>query len=53
MDGGPGEQLRIDMTLEPGDIQWLHNHQIWHARAAYEDWSDEPCVPPPRPSARR
>jgi hypothetical protein len=46
-----GGQLRIDMTLAPGDIQWLHNHQIWHARAAYEDWTDEPYVLPPIPPA--
>jgi len=29
--------LRLDMTLEPGDMQFLHNHQILHARTAYED----------------
>jgi len=33
--------LRIDMTLEPGDVQLLHNHQTWHARTEYHDWSDE------------
>jgi alpha-ketoglutarate-dependent taurine dioxygenase len=25
------------MQLEPGDIQWLHNHTCLHARDAYSD----------------
>ena len=25
------------MTLEPGDIQLLNNHVIYHGRTAYED----------------
>jgi hypothetical protein len=29
--------LHLDMAFEPGDIQFLHNHQILHARTAYED----------------
>jgi hypothetical protein len=29
--------LYLDMDLEPGDIQWLSNHSILHARTAYED----------------
>jgi Taurine catabolism dioxygenase TauD, TfdA family len=29
--------LYLDMAFEPGDIQFLHNHQILHARTAYED----------------
>jgi hypothetical protein len=32
--------LRLDMSFMPGDIQFLHNHTILHARTAYEDWSD-------------
>ncbi len=32
---GPG--LSLDMDLRPGDIQWLSNHAILHARTAYED----------------
>ncbi len=27
----------LDMELAPGDIQWLSNHSILHARTAYED----------------
>lgn len=29
--------LHVDMQLEPGDMQFLHNHQTLHARTAYED----------------
>jgi len=34
------KQIRLDMELEPGDIQLLHNHQILHARTAYVDFDD-------------
>jgi hypothetical protein len=27
--------VRLDMRLEPGDVQWLHNHTTFHARCAY------------------
>lgn len=30
--------LHLDMVLEPGDIQLLSNHSIYHSRTAYEDW---------------
>ena len=33
-------ELRLDMNFEPGDIQFLHNHTILHARSAYEDWPE-------------
>ena len=32
--------FRLDMAFEPGDIQFLHNHQILHARAGFEDWPE-------------
>jgi TfdA family taurine catabolism dioxygenase TauD len=32
--------LRLDMNFMPGDIQFLHNHTILHARSAYEDWPE-------------
>ncbi len=32
--------LYLDMELEPGDIQWLCNHSILHARTAYEDFPE-------------
>ena len=33
--------LRMDYDLQPGDIQFIHNHTILHARSAFEDWQDE------------
>ncbi|HEX3952211.1 MAG TPA: TauD/TfdA family dioxygenase [Stellaceae bacterium] len=33
--------LRLDMQLQPGDMQFLHNHTILHDRTAFVDW-DEP-----------
>jgi len=33
--------FRLDMRLEPGDIQWLSNHTVVHARTAYEDDGEE------------
>ncbi|MBV8169986.1 MAG: TauD/TfdA family dioxygenase [Alphaproteobacteria bacterium] len=32
--------LRLDMQLQPGDMQFLHNHTILHDRTAYVDWPD-------------
>ena len=29
--------FHLDIAFEPGDIQFLHNHQILHARTTYED----------------
>ena len=34
------DELRLDMTFMPGDVQFLYNHTILHARTAYEDWLD-------------
>ena len=33
--------IHLSMAFEPGDMQFLHNHQIFHDRTAYVDW-DEP-----------
>jgi hypothetical protein len=33
-------EIRLEMPLEPGDIQWLSNHSIVHARTGYQDNSD-------------
>ncbi|MGQ0675323.1 MAG: TauD/TfdA family dioxygenase [Rhodospirillales bacterium] len=30
-------ELSFDMTLEPGDMQFVNNHVIYHARTAFED----------------
>ncbi len=32
--------LRLDMELQPGDIQFVHNHTILHDRTAFEDWPE-------------
>jgi hypothetical protein len=37
--------LRLDMQLRPGDMQFVHNHTILHDRTAFEDW--------PEPERRR
>ena len=34
-------RLSLAMTLRPGDVQFVHNHTVLHARAAFED-HDEP-----------
>jgi len=34
-------RLRLDMVLEPGDMQFLHNHTVLHDRTAYEDWPEK------------
>jgi hypothetical protein len=33
-------ELRLDMMLEAGDIQLLHNHTMLHDRTAFEDWPE-------------
>lgn len=35
----------LDMDFRPGDVQFLNNHVVLHARTAYEDW--------PEPERRR
>jgi hypothetical protein len=35
------DQFRLDMDFRPGDLQFVHNHVVLHARTAYQDW-DEP-----------
>ena len=32
------ERLHLDMELRRGDMQWVHNHTVFHDRTAYEDW---------------
>jgi hypothetical protein len=34
------DAFRLDMDFLPGDIQFLHNHQILHARTSYEDYPE-------------
>lgn len=35
-------ELNIFMRLQPGDMQFVHNHTILHDRTAFTDW-DEPA----------
>ncbi len=35
--------LHFAMRLEPGDMQFVHNHSLMHDRTAFRDW------PPPKP----
>ncbi|NKB59373.1 MAG: TauD/TfdA family dioxygenase [Alphaproteobacteria bacterium] len=32
------EAFSLKMEIAPGDIQFLHNHTIYHSRTAYEDY---------------
>ncbi len=32
--------LHLQMELQPGDIQLVHNHTLLHDRTAFEDWPD-------------
>jgi TfdA family taurine catabolism dioxygenase TauD len=34
------EELSISLTTRPGDILFLHNHVVVHARNGYEDWPE-------------
>lgn len=34
------KELRIDMELRPGDMQFLHNHTCLHDRTAFVDWPE-------------
>lgn len=31
------EELRFEMTLEPGDVQFINSHVTYHGRTAFED----------------
>ena len=33
-------ELNFLMRLEPGDMQFVHNHTLLHDRTAFEDWGD-------------
>ncbi len=35
-----GDELCLEMVFEPGDMQFLNNHVIYHARTPYEDAPD-------------
>jgi len=31
-------QIHLSMAFRPGDMQFLHNHQILHSRNDFENW---------------
>jgi hypothetical protein len=35
------DRFRVDMSFQPGDVQWVNNHVVLHSRTAFED-HDEP-----------
>ena len=34
------DELCFEMTMQPGDMQFINNHVIYHARTAYHDHTD-------------
>ena len=34
------DELAMFMDVQPGDMQFVHKHQILHDRTAFEDWPD-------------
>jgi hypothetical protein len=34
------ERLVLNMRLAPGDMQFVHNHNLLHDRTAFEDWPE-------------
>lgn len=34
------DPIRIDMDFRPGDMQFIHNHQVLHSRTTYEDYPE-------------
>jgi hypothetical protein len=34
------EELSLKMDFRPGDIQFLHNHTVYHSRTAFEDYPE-------------
>ena len=39
--GGLSDELALNMSFEPGDIQLLNNHLIYHARSRYDDFPEK------------
>jgi hypothetical protein len=32
--------LNLQMTMSPGDMQFVHNHQVLHSRTDFDDWPE-------------
>jgi Taurine catabolism dioxygenase TauD, TfdA family len=39
--GKLADELALDMAFEPGDIQLLNNHLIYHSRTRYNDYTEK------------
>jgi hypothetical protein len=39
-DTAAREEIRLEMTLEPGDMQFCNNHMVLHSRTSYEEWPE-------------
>jgi len=39
--GDLSDELALNMSFEPGDIQLLNNHLIYHARSRYDDFPEK------------
>jgi len=37
------ESIRLDMMLEPGDMQFANNYAVLHSRTQFEDYEDSAC----------
>ena len=35
------DQMRLDMMLEPGDLQFANNYAVLHSRTEFEDYNDK------------
>lgn len=33
-------EMSVEMEFRPGDMQFIHNHQILHSRTDFEDWPE-------------
>ena len=34
------DELRLDMILEPGDLQWANSYTVLHSRTSFEDYDN-------------
>jgi TfdA family taurine catabolism dioxygenase TauD len=39
--GSLADELALNMAFEPGDIQLLNNHLIYHSRTRYDDYAEQ------------
>lgn len=34
------DRFRVDMSFQPGDVQWVNNHVVLHSRTGFEDFEE-------------